>query len=162
MATPNDLALDSIREIAATVQRRLELGCRIEALEPEPLAFGFQILEAEEVVATIRVARTRDASSASLLIDLTREVYKVLRLCPLCSRATTVQRFDRIVEIRCPGCGRYRIDVAFARELVRARATQDDTLLAGATRVSRRLRQTPLVGVLTRESFVALLTDDAH
>jgi hypothetical protein len=161
MTTPNDLALDSIHEIAATVQSRLELGYRIEALDPEPLFFGFNIWDPEGVVATLRVTRTNDVTSASLLIDLTREVYKTLKLCPLCSRLAAIQRFDRIIEIKCPGCGPYRIDITFARELVRARATLDETLLAGAMRVSRALRQRPLIGALTRESFVALLTDDS-
>ena len=162
MAPPNDLALESIREIATTVQSRLEPGCRIEALEPDPLSFGFEIWTPEGVVATVRVARTNDVSSVSLLIDLTREVYKALKLCPLCSTAATMQRFDRIIEIRCPGCGPYRIDIAFARELVKARATLDETLLAAATRVSRKLRQRRLVGALTRESFMALLAAESR
>ena len=155
------LPLAVLEEIAAAVRLRLNIPHRIEPLEPDQLFYGFLLWDAGKLRTKVFVPWAPDTTRMTLTRDVTHQVMLALELCPLCGAQSLMHRFDRILEVRCGGCGRYAIDEELVKDLSAARATADVSAMGDARRVALKVKELERPPTLNRATFARLLAEGA-
>lgn len=121
MRNEDGFTSEALRLAAEHAVRHLRLPYLVEASEDDPWSFRFSLRTyAGEHRATVVVTRTAGMTPGSLMADLVRELYKTLIICVFCMRESKLQRYPPILEITCPRCGRYRMDLSLVREICAA------------------------------------------